>query len=109
MIKAARISALIYVGLLTVFALLSGAGGEGGILSNLPNAAPWLLAWASILVAWKYPTAGGWLFLLLAALSLLFFNTYRETVPFVLVTAPLAAIGALFLTARGAKGADEKA
>ena len=98
--NAARIIAVIYTALITVFALLSGAGsGAKGILENLPNAAPWLLAWVGVLIAWYDQKTGGWLFIALAAASVFFFNTYRELAPFLVVTLPLAVIGILFLKA----------
>jgi hypothetical protein len=96
--KIAKVIAIVYTALLTIFALLSGAGaGVGGVLSNLPNIAPWLLAWVAVIVAWRHKKAGGWLFIVLAVASMLFFSTYQQLVPFLLVTAPLAVIGGLFL------------
>jgi hypothetical protein len=97
---AAGIVAVIYAGLFTAFALMSGSGdaeGGGSLLSNLPNLLPWLPVWAILLAAWKNSAAGAVLFLFLAAASTMFFHTYRGIFPFLLISAPLIIISALFL------------
>ena len=96
----AAIMAFIYAGLFTAFALMSGAGnteGGGSLLSNMPNLLPWLTVWAVLLAAWKNSTAGAVLFLGLAAAFTMFFHTYRGIFPFLLISAPLIIISALFL------------
>lgn len=96
--KIARTIAIAYTGLLTIFALMSGAGsGMNGMLANVPNATPWVLAWAAVIIAWRYPEVGGWLFLVLAAASVVFFDTFQSLGPLLVVTLPLAVIGGLFL------------
>jgi len=99
-ITTAKILAILYAGLFTVFAVLSGAeniDGVKGLLLNLPNVAPWLLVWVALFVAWKSPRLGGILFLLLAVASMLFFNSYKEIILFSVISLPLIVIGILFL------------
>ena len=97
----AKILALLYAGLFTVFALLSGAGnttGIKGIILNLPNIAPWLLVWIVVVIAWSKPKIGGILFLALAVVSVIFFNTFKGLIPFSIISLPLFIVGVLFLT-----------
>lgn len=95
----ARILALLYAGLLTILALLSGAenaSGVKGILLNLPNIAPWLLVWVVIFIAWEKPKIGGILFLVLAIASMFFFHTNQGLAQFSIISLPLFVIGILF-------------
>ncbi len=96
----AKILAVLYAGLFTVFALLSGAentNGIKGILLNLPNVAPWLLVWGVVFIAWKKPKIGGVLFLALAIISVIFFNTHKGFIQFSIISLPLFISGVLFL------------
>lgn len=98
--KTAKILTIFYASIFTIFALLSGAESADGIrgfLLNIPNVIPWLLVWVVVFIAWKNPRVGGWLFLLLTATSVLFFNTYKEPFLFLLISFPLLVIGVLFL------------
>ncbi len=98
--KIAKILTLIHTGLLTFLALFSGienGSGIQGVIANLPNAAPWLLAWGGVFIAWKNTKIGGGLFLVLAIISIFFFHTYQEIIPFLIISLPLAVIGVLFL------------
>ncbi|MFC1666554.1 hypothetical protein ACFL0P_01590 [Candidatus Omnitrophota bacterium] len=95
-----KILVLLYAGLFTVFAMLSGAENANGIkrvLLNLPNIAPWLLVWVAVFIAWKKPKVGGILFLALAIVSMFFFHTYQGLVQFSIISLPLVVIGILFL------------
>jgi hypothetical protein len=97
----AKILALLYAGLFTVFALLSGAGnttGIKGIILNLPNIFPWLLAWIAVAIAWSKPKIGGILFLVLAVVTILFFHTYKGLIQFSIISLPLFVISVLFLS-----------
>ena len=96
----ARILVLLYAGLFTVFSLLSGADntkGINGIISNLPNIAPWLLVWVAVFIAWKKPKVGGILFLVLAVVSMFFFHTYKGFIQFSIISLPLLVVGIIFL------------
>lgn len=95
-----KVLALMYASVFTVCAIASGADkadGFQGIISNLPNATPWITVWLAIIVAWKNTRLGGVLFLILAGASVFFFHTYQELVTFIFISTPLIAIGALLL------------
>jgi len=99
-IKIAKFLSIFYAGLFTIFALISGTEsttGIKGILLNLPNVAPWLLCWVAIFIAWRKPKIGGVLFLILAGASTIFFQTYLELIPFLIISLPLVIIGGLFM------------
>ena len=94
----ARTIAIVYAALITVFALLSGAGnGFMELLLNVPNAVPWLLVWLAVAIAWRYPRTGGWVFILLSAAATIFFHAYAAVMSFGIITVPLLIIGILFL------------
>lgn len=94
--KAAFILAIFYTVLMTVFAAVSGSW-EVGVVANLPNAAPWLFSWVSLIIAWKNPRSGGILYIISALASIFFFHTYNELGAFLIVTLPLFIIGASLL------------
>lgn len=77
------------------FALMSGAGeGAAGLLGNLPNTLPWLLLLAIVLLALRWPMAGGGLVMLAGLGSIVFFHAWTEPVVLVAISLPLIALGA---------------
>ena len=74
----ARYVLLVALGLVFIFALLSGSGDYGGglkgILYNSPNALPWLVLLILLFVAWKWELIGGILITLVGLVALYFFN-----------------------------------
>lgn len=59
----------------------------------LPNLA---LALA-LIIAWKWQRVGGIIFLFLGFGFMIFFNTYRQLMTFLIISGPLFLIGALFV------------
>jgi hypothetical protein len=82
-----------------VFALLSGAeqqgGGLSGVLRNSPNALPWAAMLALVWVANRAPLAGGWLFIAMAFITMVGFNTWHHPATFALITLPYMVLGAM--------------
>jgi len=58
---------------------------------------PTFVVLAAAAVAWRWNLAGGVLFILLGAMSMVFFDTYEELLSFLLISTPAFVIGALFL------------
>lgn len=52
---------------------------------------------AVIIIAWRWSTIGGILFLLLGTFSVFFFNTYRDPISFMIISLPAFILGALFI------------
>ena len=95
-----RILAVGFIGFLALFALdvfgenvPLGQALIGLFIHLIPN---WLLLIA-LAVAWRWRATGGLLFLVLGLASLIFYNTLRNPLTFLIVTLPTFVIGALFL------------
>lgn len=84
-----------------VFALLSGSenfgGGLKGVLSNIPNALPWLLLFVIIYVAWKRELVGGIIIILTGLFTIFFFQTYKSLVTLLGISLPLIIISIFLL------------
>jgi hypothetical protein len=65
----------------------------GLFMHNVPT----LLILGALWVAWLRPRMGGWMFVLLAMVTVLFFNTEEELISFLIITLPILVIGVLFL------------
>jgi len=95
-----RVLAVGFILFLALFALdvftedtTLGEALVGLFIHLTPN---WLLL-IVLIVAWRWRVAGAALFGILGIGSLLFFNTLREPVTFLIITLPVFAIGALLL------------
>ena len=84
-----------------VFALLSGAeeygGGLKGIITNSPNALPWLLLFLLVRIAWRKELIGGSLVILMGFLTIFFFKTYQDLIVFMLISLPLILLGGFLI------------
>jgi len=58
---------------------------------------PTFVSIVATIIAWKKQLLGGIVFLVLAILTIFFFNTAQHVASFVIVTMPLFVIGGLFL------------
>jgi hypothetical protein len=93
---------LIFSVLLFIFALLSGmdsfGGGLRGIISNTPNAIPWLILLVLNWVVWKSEVVGSILLVLFAIAAGFFFDGFGDNL-FVLfvITIPLFILAILLL------------
>lgn len=74
-----RIFLTILTFLIIAFAVMSGSedygGGLNGVLKNSPNALPWLLLLAPVIIAWMSERIGGILLCLFGLVLVFFFNT----------------------------------
>jgi hypothetical protein len=108
-----RILAIIYILFISVFALdIFGQGYDFwevmvGLFMHL---IPSLILIVLIVVAWRRPKIGGILFIALAVMFTIAFNTYRELITLLLISGPLLLIGILFLLQKNpsAKNAEGK-
>ena len=77
-----RYALLILTVLALIFALLSGAGLNGGgvygIVRNSPNALPWLILLSMIYVAWKWELIGGIIISLTGIFMMYFFHVFSS-------------------------------
>ena len=84
-----------------VFALLSGAeeygGGLKGIITNSPNALPWLLLFLLVRIAWTKELIGGSLISLMGFSTIVFFKTYEHIEVFMLISLPLIVLGGFLM------------
>ncbi len=65
----------------------------GFLIHNIPV----IIMIICLAIAWKNECCGGILYLLLALIATLFFNTWREIIGFLLLSMPLIIIGVLFI------------
>ncbi len=66
----------------------------GGFLIHL---IPSYLLIAILIISWKKPMVGGFVFILLSIIFTVFFKTYANIFSFLLVSLPAAVIGGLFI------------
>jgi hypothetical protein len=89
------------IGLL-LFALLSGAeaaeGTVSGVVSNAPNALPWIIPIVLIYVTWKRQILGGFLFLLFGIATIFMFSTHESAGTLVVISIPSILLGSLLMT-----------
>lgn len=80
------------------FAIMSGAeDGLSGILTNLPNALPWLGLFAIVYIAFCWELLGGALIFCAGVASIVFFNAGTAPVVLVGISLPLLAVGAVLI------------
>jgi hypothetical protein len=95
-----RILAIIGVLFLSVFAL--DVFVEYETLSDIAVALtmhlmPSFLLIGATVVAWRWRILGGLLFIVLGFISIFFFNTYENSLTFMIVTLPTLVVGLLFM------------
>jgi hypothetical protein len=89
----------IYVGFLSLFALdVFGEYPFPEVLVALfMHLVPSFIVVVALLISWKKRAIGGWIFLCLGLVSVLFFRTYRDFIVFLLISTPMFIIGLLLL------------
>ena len=99
----ARYTLLILGVLVFLFALASGAdaygGGVRGVVKNSPNALPWLLLLAFLLLAWKRELVGG-ISIIVYGLALMVFitlMTHRFYLAVLIITLLIILLGVFFI------------
>jgi len=85
-----RILSIIYILFISLFALDAEFG-----LGLLMHLLPTFVLIGALVLAWKRPFAGGLVFIILAVIFTIYFNTY-ESVAFFFISLPLLIIGGLF-------------
>jgi hypothetical protein len=100
----ARAVLSVFVTLLFIFALLSGAeqqgGGVMGVIKNSPNALPWLLLLVLVYVAWRWELLGGALIIVFGIGAVFSFNLLeQEWLVFSIIGLPLFVLGGMFIAA----------
>ena len=79
-----------------VFSLMSGFENSGGF-NNLPNALPWLVLLAGVIIAFRWEIVGSVLIMLYAVFAMIFFGF---GIIIFIVSLPLAILAAILLIIR---------
>lgn len=90
---AAKIVAIFYIVLITMFAFDAPILSLGFLIHIIPT----LIFVGCLVFAWFKPKIGGILFVIAGVWTAIFFNTYREFVPFVAVSLVPIIVGVLFI------------
>ena len=95
-----RVLAIIFIALISIFAMDVFAGDApfikklGGFLVHL---IPSFILVLILLISWRKPIIGGFLFILISIAFAFFFRTYRSVPTFLGITFPVALAGILFI------------
>jgi hypothetical protein len=95
-----RILAILCIGFISMFALdvfSEGYGFPEVLVALFMHLIPSLLLLTALIVAWERPRIGGAIFLVLALVTIFFFNVTENPVALLVTTLPLGVIGSLFL------------
>lgn len=95
-----RILALLFAGFLALFALDAFSGDLSlgkKLLGFLYHLAPALSVLLFLAVAWRFRLVGGLGFLVLGMVFTIYFDTYRQTANFMMISLPLFVTGVLFM------------
>lgn len=97
---APRISIILYMLFLSIFALDvfgEGYGFPEVIIALFMHLIPVFVLLIITIIAWKKPHIGGIIFIIIAIVFTILFNTYRDFIGFILISVPPLVIGLLFL------------
>lgn len=98
-----RILAIIHILFISLFSL--DVFGEYAfpevLLALFMHLIPTFIFIALLVIAWRWPKIGGWLYIIIGLFSIYFFRAYKNIVTFLIMPFPLILIGILF--ARGIK------
>ena len=94
-----RILTIIYILFISLFALdvFSEYSFPEALIALFMHLIPTFLLIGLLVIAWKKEFIGGIIFLVLAVVFTIFFNTYRELITLLLISGPVFLIGTLFL------------
>ena len=98
-----RVLTILFAIFISIFALDVFGGGDGfwgTIVALFMHLIPTYILIILLLIAWKWEKVGGMLFIILGLIFTLFFNTYRHTLTFLLISGPVFLIGLLFLISK---------
>lgn len=87
---------ILFLSLFTLDAFTAGAGFWNNILAFLIHMLPSIFVLVALILAWRWPLAGGFLFLILTIIFLLFFEHYRQIKIALIFEGPLLLTSILF-------------
>ena len=97
---SARVIALLFIAFISLFAFDSFSG-EASLMTEighfLIHLIPSFILATCLVVAWKNPTLGGFLFLVVAIGFTFYFGTFRQVDTFLMISVPPIIAGILFL------------
>ncbi|MBT3304696.1 hypothetical protein HOD14_01200 [Candidatus Woesearchaeota archaeon] len=104
-----RILAIIFIIFISLFALdaFDGSGFWKMILGFVIHLIPTFILIGITVWAWKKPEYGGWAFVLLGCVFVVFFNLYKDPISLLLIAGPVFLVGVLFLL-EGKKGKGKR-
>lgn len=94
------ILAVAYIGFLALFALdvfSEYDNWQETFIALFMHLIPNFILLIALAIAWRWKLIGGFLFLVLAVISMIFFNTYEHIISFSIVSLPIFVIGVLFI------------
>lgn len=100
MIWSARVIALLFIAFISLFAFDSFSGEESlttQIGHFLLHLIPSFVLVTCLIIAWKNPTLGGFLFLVVAIIFTFYFGTFKKADTFIMISVPPIIAGILFL------------
>jgi hypothetical protein len=95
---SARVLCLLWAGFWTFFCVASGIGEHEGLVAGLMHQVPALLFIATVVLAWRYERAGGFVLIATAVAAFFFFRLYAQAaVAGLTIAGPPCLSGILFL------------
>lgn len=97
---SARIIALLFIAFISLFAFDSFSG-ENSLTTEIRHfilhLIPSFILTACLIIAWRNPTLGGFLFLVVAIMFTFYFGTFNKADTFFMISVPPIIAGILFL------------
>lgn len=98
--KFVRVIAILYILFITLFSFDVFSERHTGfelLLALFVHLAPSILVTLVLTIAWKQEKLGGFLYMIIAIFTIIFFKTYQDVVVFTLISLPLGVIGGAFI------------
>lgn len=95
-----RVLAILFILFISVFALDAFSGKVSllqSLIAFLVHLIPSFVLLAALIIAWKRPLTGGWVFVLVSIALSILWGAYREMIRFMMLTLPMVATGVLFI------------
>ena len=108
-IWSARIIALLFIAFISLFAFDSFSGEESFVAEIghfLMHLVPTFVLVVCLVIAWKNPPLGGFLFIGVAILFTIYFGTFKQLETFFMISVPPIIAGILFLLSWNNKAAN---
>ncbi|MFW5985759.1 MAG: DUF7670 domain-containing protein [Halanaerobiales bacterium] len=95
-----RIISILFIIFISLFAL-DAFQGDASVMEKIVgfiiHLIPSFLLVVILIVSWKKYLLGGWLYIALAIVSIVFFHTYRHVMSFLVISLPLLTVGATYI------------